>query len=136
MAQKTQLDRLESAIIGNGREGLIAQVARIDERSENIEKMSNRAIGAAEDVAKASEEGFIKTYQVINELTINVNKIASSVEAHHKTEHFSELLKKRSFYIIVVVGFVVLHLVATYTPNVWDFLMALLGLPHLIIPIA
>jgi hypothetical protein len=37
-AMSKQLDRIESAIIGNGHEGLLARTARIEERTTSIDE--------------------------------------------------------------------------------------------------
>jgi hypothetical protein len=151
MPQKTQLDKIESALFGNGREGLIAVTARIEEKLEDARGLADSANNAAERVGAEQAAGFYKTYQAISDLAKTVDTLALSVEAHHKTEHLSDITKAnpsvsvfiewvknpkffRDLIIVGTLSFVVLHLISTYVPNLWDWVMILLGLPKLIIP--
>jgi hypothetical protein len=170
MVAKTQLERIEGAIFGNGREGLIAVNARIEENikavKEEAENAKNEAVNAAQAAARAAEasktetekvrkeqtEGFMHTDQKITILTEKVEKLADSVDAHHKTEHLSDIIKdnpslkvitewmkKPNFLISVavflMVVYVILHIIATYVPNVWNGIMLLIKLPSLSIPL-
>ncbi len=153
MAALTQLDRIENAILGNGHEGLLTRTARIEENLETASKTALEAQESAKLMAQASEQGFSRVYETIDRLTTNVDSLSKSVEAHHKSEHLTDIIKAnptltviteamkkpnfiRNVLIVIFISFITLHLIATYVPNVWDWIMAWLGLPKLVIPLA
>ena len=130
-----QLDRIESAILGNGHEGLIARTARIE---ENLETVGEAAKGAKEAAERANEKAEISAEDskaVMHKLELGMTKLESTVINHIGTDHLSVLMKKKQFWAIVIFGFISLHLIATYVPNVWDWIVVLLGIPKLVIPI-
>jgi hypothetical protein len=135
MTANAQLDRIERAIIGDGREGLLAQTARIEERVKAVASTAENAKLEAEKATEAAQKGFLRTYEAINALTLNVNKLTTSVDTHHKSVHFYDLLKRPKFWTFLIVGFIILHFVSTYVPVVWDGVMIMVGLPHLAIPV-
>jgi hypothetical protein len=152
MPPRTQLDKIEGALYGNGREGIIAVVARIEEKLEDTRGLAESAIQAAEKVGTEQADGFLKTYKAINELTKTVEHLAVSVEAHHKTEHLSDIVKAnptvsvfvdwlkspkffRNFIIAGTLSFIALHIIATYFPIIWDWVFIFIGLPKLAIPL-
>jgi hypothetical protein len=125
---KEQLDKIEKALIGNGREGLIPRMARIEEK---IETSTNLSKEAKESSEKASE----KADHAIDELKIAVIKLEGIVTSHIKTEHLSALMKKKEFWAFIVVGYIALHFISTYIPNLWNIIATLVGLPKLEIPL-
>jgi NAD/NADP transhydrogenase alpha subunit len=152
MAAKTQLDRIEGAIFGNGREGLIAVTARIEENIEEARGMAEASKTEAQGVRAEQAAGFQNVYLSIGALTRTVETLGLSVDAHHKTEHLSDVMKSTPALVVIldwmknpkfirdliiggVTSFIVLHVVSTYLPNVWDWAMLLLGLPKFVIPI-
>lgn len=146
IAKSNQLDRIEAAIIGDGKEGLLGRTARIEEKLIAVAKSADIAQSKADEVARITaavaeavtektDRTISKTEDLLNALTISVVKLTASVEEHHKTEHFSDLLKKRSFYLTIFFGFIIMHFIATYVPNLWDGAMYLIGVPKLVIPL-
>lgn len=141
-ATTKQLDRIESAILGNGHEGLLARTARIEEQTKAIDEKVDLAADAAReakiaanDAAVSANEAVIKAAKSISDLAVVVGKLDVSVQAHHNTDHLSTLIRKKEFWAALVVIYIILHVVATYVPNVWDGIMTLVGLPKLILPI-
>lgn len=141
-ATAKQLDRIESAILGNGHEGLIARTARIEEQTKSIDEKVDAAAQAAKeaklaasDAAVAANEAVTKAAESITDLASVVKQLDFSVQAHHNTDHLSTLIRKKEFWAALVVIYIILHVVATYVPNVWDGIMTLVGLPKLILPI-
>ena len=124
MVAKTQLDRIENAILGNGREGLLAQAARMEE-----------AIKTTAERQEEAAASFLIACEGINKLTRTVDSLADTVKSHHASMHFSDLLKKKAFWMILVGGYIGLHLIATYVPSLWDGIVLGVGLPALRIPI-
>ncbi len=121
-----QLDRIENAILGNGREGLLARTARIEEKLEATIKL-------AEETKDESGATIIRIEESIEKVTGLVNELTSSVKSHHETIHLSNLLKKKEFWVIVFVGYIALHMISTYVPSLWNLIAASLGLTKLTI---
>jgi Flp pilus assembly protein TadB len=134
-AYKDQLDRIEKAIIGNGQEGLLRSSARMEEKIASTSILIEEAKKNSKEARDKAEEAVNTTSQLIGEIKIELVKINGSIEAHHKMLHLAEIVKKKQFWIYIFLGFVVLHLISTYVPNVWDWIMLLVGLPHLVIPV-
>ena len=130
-----QLDRIENAIIGNGHEGLLARTARIEENIESISKDVGEAKEIARNSSKKSEEMCAKTMDAVDSLALNLTELKKDVGYHHATEHLATLVKKKEFWMIVIATFVTLHLISTYVPNAWDWVVRLVGLPSLLIPL-
>ena len=130
-----QLDRIENAIIGNGHEGLLARTARIEEKlvaaaedRQEIKEKTNEALDR-------TSETLSETTKTLNEITNNFVKLEAIVKTHIGTDHLSVLMRKKQFWALIIFGFVVLHLLSTYVPNIWDWLVVIVGLPHLVIPL-
>src|SRR4030042_4582364 len=139
---KDQVDRIEKALIGNGREGLIAQTARIEECQKATAELAKEARNAAgiaavkaSEAAEKADDAVTKAANTVNTLALTVNTISNALTAHTGTDHISVLMRKKGFWTLIVLGFITLHLLATYVPNLWDGLMVLLGIPKLILPI-
>jgi hypothetical protein len=133
MAGKTanaQLDRIEGALIGNGREGLIARTARIEEKLITAANLAQDAKTAAISAAEKTEVAFDRAAQEIGSLAKVVDRLGLSVEAHHNTEHLAALLKKPKFYLALVVLFVIMHEVSTALqfgiPALWQLILKLI----------
>lgn len=114
---KEQLERIEVAINGNGHEGIKERLARIE---ENLE-----------DVTGITKENAVE----IGKLAKIVEKVSVSMEAHHAKDHLSDLIKKKGFWAVLAIVFLVLHFVSTYIPNALDWGLRLIGLPALQIPL-
>ncbi len=132
---KSQLDRIEGALIGNGREGLLARTARIEERLEATAESTNAAKDAADLAARKADEASMRALNSANALAVNVEKMNDLLVKHVEMAHLASMMKKKSFWVSIFMGFVILHLVSTYMPNLWDAVMIFLGIPKLIIPI-
>ena len=130
-----QLDRIEAAILGNGHEGLIARTARIEEKLETTAEDVIEAKDAAANAANKAKEAFEKTTEITTKLMTSIIQLEESVKTHHASEHLSTLVKKKQFWTVIIVGYIVLHILATYVPNVWDWLVVLVGVPRLSLPI-
>jgi seryl-tRNA synthetase len=152
-----QLDRIEDAIIGNGHEGLLARTARIEEKLTSIVKAQDdaaeereeikitalatasavavKAEETAEALSKKVEEEIKNSSNLINDLTMSLMKLGNLLEAHLKTDHLSEMIKKKSFWIVVIVILMAMNVIALYVPNIWDFIVKMLGIPKLTIPL-
>jgi hypothetical protein len=135
MPTKTQLDRIESAIIGNGHEGLLARTARIEEQQKVSAIAIEQAKIAADKAAEKAEETAIKALDSANTLSINVTRMNEALITHMGTDHLSVLIKKKSFWTLIIVGYIALHIVSTYVPSLWDWWMLFLGIPKLVIPL-
>jgi hypothetical protein len=131
-----KLERIEAAILGNGHEGLMVRTARIEEKVTSIadkaDEASKNAILAADKAQVAGD----KAEELVSRLAIEVTEIGDALKSHLGTDHLSSLMRQKGFWVLIVLGFISLHLIATYVPNMWDFAMGLLGIPKLIIPIA
>jgi len=145
--KNSQLDRIELAVIGKNGEGLLVRTARIEEKLNAVSTNAEVARMKAEEAVKVStttsevvidrtDRTIAKTGEMLQRLTISVVELTASVNTHHKTEHFSDLLKKKTFYITIFLGFIIMYTIATYVPNIWDGTMILLGIPKFILPIA
>ena len=134
--ESTQLDRIEDAILGNGREGLLDRTARIEEKVITIDESATEAKTLATEYAKKSGEAVEKVANSVGELSTTVSRLTDTMVQHIGTDHSSVLIRKKAFWMLIVVGFISLHLVSTYVPNVWDALMVFLGLPKLVIPLS
>ena len=139
---KDQLDRIEKALIGNGREGLIAQTARIEESQKATTELAREARNAASiaavkasDAAEKADDAVEKAANVVTQLSYIVTTVNADLMRHVGTDHISVLIKKKGFWTLIVLGFITLHLLATYVPNLWDGLMILLGIPKLVLPL-
>lgn len=149
---KSQLTRIEDGLFGNGHEGLLSRTARIEENLEAVSEAIAETEKSAQETSQVSEASFKNLYDLMTGISAIVDRLATSVEEHHKTEHLSDIVKAnpvlkvitesmkdphfaRNVVIFGVVSFVVLHLVSTYIPNVWDWIMTILGLPHFIVPL-
>jgi hypothetical protein len=129
-----QLDRIEKALIGNGQRGLLDRVAR---NEENISEIKQDVGGVKTDALQEklrSDSAIAKLADSVNLLTINIDRLGTTVTSHLGTDHLSVLMKKKSFWVLIAVGMIALHMIATYVPNVWDGAMLLLGLPKLQLP--
>lgn len=133
--EKSQLDRLEAAILGNGHEGLLVRVARMEATQIAAKEAAEAAKEASERSFDSAESTASKALQAVNNLVIKTTEMNSLVRSHIETEHFSEMMKKKEFWVIVVIGFIILHTIASYLPGGWDWLISLLGLPQLHIPV-
>lgn len=111
-----KLRHIEDAIYGNGHEGINVRLARIE---ENVEASTVLVRDNAAQVTRLIEAAA---------------KLDASVETHHAKDHLSDLMKKKGFWAIVVIAFIVLHFVSTYFPDMLNFLLTLVGLPHLPAP--
>lgn len=131
----TQLDRIEAAIIGNGREGLLGRTARIEEKLVVQTSIATEAKITAELACASADRAARDAEKNISVLAISINKLTEVVDAHHKKEHFSELIKKKSFLVSVALVVIVLQLITMYLPNLWDAIVITLGAPHLTIPL-
>lgn len=127
-ATQKQLDRIENAIIGNGTEGLLARTARIEERLVS-------AASEAEDAKTTALETAKTASSAIERAEVQIMELTSAVKSHVGTDHLSVMMKKKEFWAIIFILYVALHLIATYVPNVWDWIMVLLGIPKLLIPL-
>ena len=132
---KKQLDRIENAIIGNDHEGLLARTARIETRLDRLSQDTCEAKDAAKSASNKSDELCSKAIDAVHELTVNLTKLKDQLETHVGTDHLSVLMKKKEFWTLIILGFISLHLLVTYLPNVWDWVMVVVGLPRLIIPL-
>ena len=61
--------------------------------------------------------------------------LKTSVELHHAEPHLWIIVKDPRFWAVVVGGFIILHFVSTYIPNIWNVIMLTLGLPGFVIPL-
>lgn len=111
-----KLKHIEDAIYGNGHEGINVRLARIE---ENVEASTVLVRDNASQVTKLIEAAA---------------KLDASVEAHHAKDHLSDLSRKKSFWALIIMGFIALHFVSTYIPDMLNFLLTLVGLPHLPAP--
>ena len=134
-AEKTQLGRIEDALYGNGKEGLLVRVARIETAQTDAKDAAMKAQISAERSVDSVELLSSKALQAVNNLVVKQTEMNALVKMHIETEHLSGLIKKKEFWVLIVIGFVVLHTIVTYLPGGWDWLIALLGLPQLHIPI-
>lgn len=123
-----QLDRIENAIIGNGREGLLGRTARIEERLNTVDDL-------VEEAKKTAETEISELKKLMHQLEINVIELGGALKTHIGTDHLSVLMRKKQFWAVIVVLFITLHIIATYIPNLWDAIMMLVGLPKLVIPL-
>ena len=130
-----QLDRIENAIIGNGHEGLLARTARIEEKLIAAAIAAEEAKKAALETSEKSEKEIGKMASATRDLAESVIKLETAVEAHVKMDHLTEMIRKKEFWAVIVVGFIFLHIVSTYVPSVWDWIMTMVGLPSLSLPI-
>jgi hypothetical protein len=146
MPAKTQLSRIEDGLFGNGHEGLLSRTARMEENIKHIgdDVIVNSALAdAANKKAIATAEAALQKFDehaiLLSKMDGHITNLTTSVDTHHKSLHLLDVLKKPKFYWSVVtiylVSFIILHLIATYVPDVWDWLMKLFGLPGLIIPL-
>lgn len=131
-----QLDRIEAAVLGNGHEGLLARTARIEEKLITSAQLAADAKEAAEIAAREARETVVRALDSSNALSLNVVSMNELLKAHLGTDHLSQLMKKKSFWVLIVIIFITLHLVSTYVPNLWDALMLYMGIPKLVIPIS
>lgn len=122
-----QLDRIENAILGNGKEGLLARTARIEENLDATTCL-------AKEVKESAEKSAEKTDEAIGELKMSILKLENTIRTHIGTDHLSELMKKKEFWSIIILGFITLHIIATYLPNLWNLIVMIVGLPKLVIP--
>jgi hypothetical protein len=119
-----QLEHVIKVVDGNG-EGLRSRTARIE---ENIKATTDLTRQTAENVEKISTQ--------ITAFALDMQALGISVKEHHATDHFAGLIKKPKFWAVVVGGFIALHLISTYLPNVWNLVATLLGYPYLNLPLA
>ena len=130
MAGKTQLDRIEGAIFGNGREGLIAVTARIEENIAEAKSLAevatetNRLTAAAlaettEKTAQALSVTAKETADALAKLHAHYNErfdrldecndtfkavlaeLSTSITAHEKTEHLADIIKVNPGLVVV-----------------------------------
>ena len=130
-----QLDRIEAAILGNGHEGLIARTARIEENLETVAAAANGAKDAAERANEKAEISAEDSKVVLHKVELSVARLEATVVNHISTDHLSTLMKKKEFWAAIIIGFIALHIISTYIPNLWDWIAVLLGLPKLIVPL-
>jgi len=130
-----QLDRIEAAIIGNGQEGLLARTARIEEKLKTAADLAEGAKVAAEEAAEKADTAVTRAANAVNLLTQTVTKLEGMLSSHIGTDHLSVLMRKKSFWTLIIIGYVSLHLIATYVPNLWDTIVIFLGIPKLVLPI-
>jgi Cu/Ag efflux pump CusA len=130
-----QLDRIEAAIIGNGHEGLLARTARIEEALKAVNSSAVEANEAAEKAAEKAENAATRAADAVNKLALSVTELQSVTKTHLGTDHLSVMMKKKEFWAVIVIGYIALHVIATYVPNVWDWIAVLLGIPKLVLPI-
>jgi len=133
--EKSQLDRIEDAISGNGREGLLDRTARIEERIVSIACLAEDAKNSSIEAAVKSEAAVTKVAETVQTLAISATKLSEALATHLGTDHLSTLIRKKSFWMLIVVGYIALHLVSTEVPSLWDALMVFLNLPKLAIPL-
>ena len=111
---ETKMDKLVGAIYeGNGQRSLMERTARVE---ENIEVLVARGQVNADHIGKIAD--------AIEGLTI-------SVKLHHAETHLSQLIKSPKFWTVFIGGFVVIHELATYAPNLWNTLAIVTGHPEL-----
>jgi len=127
----SQLDRIEGALIGNGREGLLARTARIEEQIKAARELAGDAKTAAVEAAEEARTTSKEAIDAIHKVAIDVTAIGVAVTAHHKQKHLADLLKEPKFYAILIVAYITLHSISTYAPSAWAWLMKLVGLPTL-----
>jgi KaiC/GvpD/RAD55 family RecA-like ATPase len=121
---KALLTSIQDTLNGNGHEGMKSRMARIE---ENIESTSQ--------VTRSNAEQLSALILVVTKLELTVAALDKSVTAHHKDKHFKDLLAQKSFWAYLISGFIALHIISTYVPFAWDWVMRLVGLPALVIPI-
>jgi len=129
-----QLDRIEAAL-GNGDDSLIIRTARIEEKIIMAAAIAEDAKVAAIKAAEKADQASTRAADAVYQLAITVKGLEGMLGTHLGTDHLSVLMKKKSFWMLIILGFISLHLIATYVPNMWDGLMLLVGLPKLQLPI-
>jgi hypothetical protein len=134
LSSNEQLDRIEKAILGNGREGLIARTARIEEKLEVAREAREEIIKTTETTTSANRKAIKDVSDKVTEVSINVIKLEEAVKAHINTDHLSVMMKKKSFWMALFLMLIAVNLMALYVPNLWDFIMRILGIPKLIVP--
>jgi restriction endonuclease Mrr len=111
--QQSQIDRIEKHLVGNGREGLLAQTARIEQKVISVEAS---ALDAKIVALETKEMAEARLDELLTKLTILVNDtvvLTKSVDEHHKSEHFADMIKKPKFLLGFLAFFIVAHEVAT-----------------------
>jgi len=130
-----QLERIENAIIGNGREGLLDRTARIEENLKTTQEQVEDAKLAAIRAEEKTDTAIAKVLENVSTLAVNMVTMTNTLTTHLGTDHLSVLMKKKHFWVLLVSGFILLHIISEYVPGLWDAGMMFLGLPKLIISI-
>jgi hypothetical protein len=107
-----KIDRIENAVIGNG-QGLISRTARIEENLKSVAANAEEAKSVAEEAKDAAEERFDIMLEKLGKLVNDTVVLTESVDKHHKSEHFADMVKKPKFLLTVLAFFVVAHEIAT-----------------------
>lgn len=125
---REKLTKIEATINGNGHDGLKSRMARIEENLDvSAEVTKENAINFNNFTIKISED--------IQNLLIAVTKMEESITSHKNSLHFKDLMKKKSFYAIIVLGVFILIIVAMYAPGIFNGALVALGLPKLTLPV-
>jgi hypothetical protein len=74
--------------------------------------------------------------EALNEATKDLPAMKISVEKHHAEPHLWGWMRSGKFWATIVGGYVALHLLATYVPNIWNGIVIALGWPQLVVPLA
>jgi hypothetical protein len=97
--------------IGNGHESVLTRITRAEERYEKVMNLS--------------EGSGVKLDKLIDA----VAKLDTSVQIHHQTMHINQWFKSFRFWAALLMGFIILHSIATYVPNLLNGIFAVLGVP-------
>jgi hypothetical protein len=114
---ETQLDRIEPAINGNGREGLLSRAARL------------------ETLMLSSTENSLRNSTAIAALGDKMHETNDSLGAHCKTTHLDGLIRKTKFWVAIFAALVGFNLISRYIPGAITLLFQLLGVPGVHVPL-
>jgi hypothetical protein len=113
----SQLDRIEHAINGNGREGLLDRAMRL------------------ETLMAESTANSLRNSSSIDKLMTATHELKDSVDAHHRSVHLNSLITKARFWVVMFATLVGFNLISRYIPGAVTLLFAWLGLPNVHIPL-
>ncbi|OGO12747.1 MAG: hypothetical protein A2Y53_04950 [Chloroflexi bacterium RBG_16_47_49] len=130
---KEQLNRIEAAL-GFGDDSLAIRTARIEENLKTAAGLASDAKNAADRAAEKADLAVTRAADTVHLLALTVTRLEGTLGSHIGTDHLSVLMKKKSFWMLIVLGFISLHLISTYVPSIWDGIVLMLGIPKLLLP--
>jgi len=102
---------MQSRVVGNGREGVVERLARIEENLEDASRVCGENSRALDGVV------------------VSVGELTTVVRGHVTSTHFMVLLRKKETWGAMLAAALALHYLFTYAPTAVAWLLALAGVP-------